>query len=262
MSGSEEDLSLPRILCLHGGGVNAEVFEMQMRAIIASQKPYFRFIFADAPFLCDPGPGIVPVYEKYGPFRRWFRWQADHPTIDDDSAIEEIKYSINSAMERDRGSGPFVAVLGFSQGAKLAASLLYEQQLQKASAQRSGEPETEFRFGVLLAGRAPLISLSELSAGLGLGSASDIPGDTEFKALDEDRRLKIPTVHVHGSRDPGVELHRRLLKNYCDPPSASLVKWNGGHRVPVQTTDVVAVTSQIMTVAKLTGVIMEAVGST
>lgn len=253
MSDSEEDLSHPRILCLHGGGVNAEVFRLQMRAIIASLKPYFRFVFADAPFLCDAGPGIVPVYENFGPFRRWFRWQEDQPSIDDDSAVEEIKYALNTAMERDRGSGSFVAVLGFSQGAKLAASLLYEQQL-RADAPQSGKSETDFRFGVLLAGRAPLISLSERSAGLGFGSAGSIPGSTEFEALEDDRRLNIPTIHVHGLKDPGLELHRQLLKNYCDPASISLVEWDGEHRVPVQTTDVVAVTSQIVSTAKLTGV--------
>ena len=256
MSDLEEDLSHPRILCLHGGGVNAEVFRLQMRAIIASLKPYFRFVFADAPFLCDAGPGIVPVYESFGPFRRWFRWQEDQPSIDDDSAIEEIKYSLNTAMERDRGSGPFVAVMGFSQGAKLAASLLYEQQLRKEAPQ-SGEPETDFRFGILLAGRSPLISLSELSADLGLGSVGGIPGATEFKALEDNRRLMLPTIHVHGLKDPGLELHRQLLKNYCDPSSISLVEWDGEHRVPVQTIDVVAVTSQIVSLAKLTGVLMD-----
>ena len=253
MSNSEEDLSNPRILCLHGGGVNAEVFRLQMRAIIASLKPYFRFVFADAPFLCDAGPGIVPVYENFGPFRRWFRWQEDQPSVDEGSALEEINYSLNTAMEQDRGSGPFVAVLGFSQGAKLAASLLYEQQL-RVEAQPSGRPETDFRFGVLLAGRAPLISLSELSAGLGLGSAGGIPGSTEFKALEDDRRLRIPTIHIHGLKDPGLKLHRKLQRNYCDPASISLVEWDGEHRVPVQTTDVVAVTSQIVSIAKLTEV--------
>ena len=242
--------------------MNAEVFEMQMRAIIASLKPYFRFVFADAPFLCDAGPGIGPVYEKHGPFRRWFRWQADQPEIDESSAVAEIKYSLDTATERDRGSGPFVAVLGFSQGAKLAASLLFEQQLRAAKPLESAPLRPDFRFGVLLAGRAPLVSLSELSAGLELASPSDIPGDKRYKALDEDLRLKIPTIHAHGLKDPGLELHRRLLKDYCDPASVSLVEWDGEHRVPVQTTDVVAVTSQIMSMAKLTGVMMKGMGPT
>ena len=261
MSDPKDNSDLPRILCLHGGGVNAEVFELQMRAVIAALKHHFRFVFANGPFLCDAGPGIVPVYKDYGPFRRWFRWMPEHEDIDDESAIEEIRYSLRTAMEGDKvGTGPFVAILGFSQGAKLAASLLFEQQLQSLQSHESeklgkgSKFETNFRFGVLLAGRAPIISLSERSANMGLGSAGEVPGDKEFKELDEKDRLKIPTIHVHGLKDPGLELHRKLLKGYCDQSHTSLVEWDGEHRVPVQTVDVAAVTSRIISIGKLTGI--------
>ncbi|THY60769.1 hypothetical protein D6C98_02226 [Aureobasidium pullulans] len=83
------DLSLPRILCLHGGGVTAEIFQLQARSLIKA-LPTFRLIFADGPFYCPPGPGIVPVYEDYGPFRRWLRWLPEHADIDDEAAIEEV----------------------------------------------------------------------------------------------------------------------------------------------------------------------------
>ena len=50
----------PRILCLHGGGVNRDVFRAQARSLIKA-LPSFRLVFADGPFYCAPGPGIVPV---------------------------------------------------------------------------------------------------------------------------------------------------------------------------------------------------------
>ena len=80
-------LPYPRILCLHGGGVTGEIFRAQARSLI-KYLPTFRLVFADAPFYCAPGPGIVPVYEDWGPFRRWLRWLPEHPEIDDESAAE------------------------------------------------------------------------------------------------------------------------------------------------------------------------------
>ncbi|TKA74663.1 hypothetical protein B0A49_05657, partial [Cryomyces minteri] len=154
-----QDLSLPRILCLHGGGVTGDVFKAQARALIKA-LPTFRLIFADGPFYCDPGPGIVPVYEDWGPFRRWLRWLPEHQEIDDDSAIEEVQYAIKTCKDADHGKGPWVGLLGFSQGAKLAASLLYEQQIQM---EKLGKADTDYKFAVLLAGRSPLVSFSELS---------------------------------------------------------------------------------------------------
>lgn len=56
----DSSLALPRILCLHGGGVTGDVFRLQARALIQAFKSRFRFVFVDAPFLCDAGPGISP----------------------------------------------------------------------------------------------------------------------------------------------------------------------------------------------------------
>lgn len=166
-STADPTLSLPRILCLHGGGVNAEVFALQSRTIMRLLSSQFRFIFADGPFLCDAGPGIAPVYEDFGPFRRWLRWLPDHQEIDSEAAVDEIWWQINDAIDRDNAKGAegeIVGLLGFSQGAKLAASLLFEQQWRNRNAaiiQNNAEDQKKpnFRFGVLLAGRSPLVSL-------------------------------------------------------------------------------------------------------
>ena len=72
MSTPDDNLHAPRILCLHGGGVNSSVFRSQCRALI-KHLPAFRLVFADGPWFCEAGPGIVPVYEDCGPFRRWLR---------------------------------------------------------------------------------------------------------------------------------------------------------------------------------------------
>ena len=54
---SSATLHLPRVLCLHGGGVNASIFRAQMRAFLTHPQlsTRFRFVFVEAPFFCDEG---------------------------------------------------------------------------------------------------------------------------------------------------------------------------------------------------------------
>lgn len=249
-SNTPPDLTLPRILCLHGGGVTGEIFRAQSRALIKA-LPTFRLVFADGPFYCNPGPGIVPVYEDCGPFRRWLRWLPDeHPPIDDDSAIEEVLYALDTCKRDDEGTGPWVGMLGFSQGAKLAASLLYEQQVR---IEKTGAADTEYRFAVLLAGRQPLISFSEYSRGKAVLPAGAISEGFWYDGPNE-HVLRLPTIHVHGLNDPGLHLHRRLMEQYCDRKSVTLVEWDGTHRVPLKKTDVDKICTEIYKVAREQGV--------
>ena len=244
-----QNLALPRILCLHGGGVTGEIFRSQARALIRA-LPSFRLVFADGPFFCDAGPGIVPVYEENGPFRRWLRWLPEHRDIDDETAIDEVMYSINNCKDEDPGTGPWVALLGFSQGAKLSASLLYDQQIHM---EKEGKADTDYKFGILLAGRHPLVCLSELSKSPALVSAGaqsegfDYPGKSEHI-------LKIPTIHVQGVKDDGLHLHKRLQNQYCDPASVTIIEWDGDHRVPLKKTDVDRIVAVIYKVAREQGV--------
>jgi pimeloyl-ACP methyl ester carboxylesterase len=252
-------LHLPRLLCLHGGGVNGEVFQLQARALIAALQNTFRLVFADGPFLCNPGPGIVPVYADFGPFRRWLRWLPEHPEIDSASAIDEIWFNINDAMDADDragATGEWVGLAGFSQGGKLSACLLYEQQVREQSEGRD-EKRPHWRFAILLAARAPLVSLRpETDSNKALVTPAEISEGFESVDVDDDSHMiKLPTVHVHGLQDPGLHLHQRLLNQYCDPAATTLVEWDGTHRVPIKKADVAKVTEAIFDVAKRTGVL-------
>lgn len=197
-------LHLPRILCLHGGGSNASVFRIQCRELIRQMNAYFRFVFVEAPFESDAGPDVTLVYslEEYGPFRRWFRVSSDrHPDIDPEEATGLLDESLVAAMRDDDqkgATGEFVAVLGFSQGGKMAASLILRQQILTAmgndqdwqaddngdgstsansalkttttitndtvirttrhKAKRRILPVSNYRFGIILAARPPLVS--------------------------------------------------------------------------------------------------------
>ncbi|SPJ75556.1 related to oxidoreductase [Fusarium torulosum] len=255
-SKNPETLHLPRILCLHGGGVNAQVFELQCRVLISHLKNSLRLVFMQAPFISAPHPDIVTVYGEFGPFRRWLRWEPDHPEIEPEVATETLRNQTRRAMDSDPGTGEWIGIMGFSQGAKIAASLLWTQQkvTEQFGAQ---EALTQFKFGVLMAGRAPLITLDHrlehtppiVDAALLSSEFKDYPESNEGEHV-----LSIPTLHVHGLRDAGLEQHRILMERYCETGTTSLVEWDGGHRIPIKSHDVGAVTHEILKLARDAGV--------
>lgn len=251
-------LDLPRILCLHGGGVNAKVFRQQSRGLIKQLKSHFRLVFADGPFFCKPGPGIVPVYENHGPFRRWMRWLPEQPECDARTAAKRIDRQIKQAMDEDDeqgATGEWVGLLGFSQGAKLAASMLFMQQ-KRAELLGENMAGSNFRFAVIMAGRAPLVTFdTQLVMSPGLADLAEISVESPEEGLGgkRDHLLRLPTVHVHGRQDQGLHLHRRLLDQYCEPGSARLVEWDGNHRIPFKPKDVALIVDQILDVSRETG---------
>ncbi|ORY09419.1 serine hydrolase FSH [Clohesyomyces aquaticus] len=256
---------LPRILCLHGGGVNATIFEAQSRSLIRHLQHSFRLVWVDAPFFCDPHSDVIHVYGSYAPFRRWLRWLPEHPEIDAESCIEEIGYAIRTGMEDDDragATGEWVGLMGFSQGAKLSASLLLEQQAREDKAKREGSADIgvgpigvsglNWRFGVLLAGRAPLSNLNPaVMKSSALVSAKDISEGFQFcSEVDDEAKLREKTIHVHGMADPGLHLHRKLLDDYCEEGTTTLVEWEGAHRIPLKSKDVNKVMEAIYDVAE------------
>ncbi|KAF2146585.1 uncharacterized protein K452DRAFT_218179 [Aplosporella prunicola CBS 121167] len=264
---SDPTFQLPRLLCLHGGGVTAEVFRLQARAFVSALSPYFRLVFADGPFFCDAGPGVLPVYADLGPYRRWLRWQPHHLDVDSETTVEEIRYQLELAMEEDdrRGAvGEWAGFLGFSQGGKLAASLLFEAQ--KRRERREGKIDGEetmlwkqnWRFAVCMAARAPLVALSPGSEKISsFVSAGGVSEGFDFEAAGKpgpEALLRAPTLHIHGLKDPGLHLHQILLDAYCAPGSATLVEWDGDHRVPLKAKDMEGITRAILETAKKGGV--------
>lgn len=249
---------LPRILCLHGGGTNARIFRAQCRQLSAQLEPDFRFIYAEAPWVSVAGPDVLAVYGQWGPFKRWLRWSPEQPEITTQETVEELHKCLAKAVEADDAcgaTGDVVAVLGFSQGAKLAASLLYWQQ-RSGQSLGLGAAESRFRFGVLLAGSAPLVDLGtdgqdskEMYKDAQRGRDAIVP-----RALDCDtHKLSIPTLHVHGLQDKGLGLHRILLEEFCVLESTILIEWDGTHRVPLKRAEVSRVAGQIRKLARSTG---------
>lgn len=238
-------LHLPRLLCLHGGGTNARIFRMQCRVLEKHLGHTFRLVYAQGPFTgVQPGPDVTSVYKDFGPFRSWLRdsrmtgvWTARDIT----AAIDAALALAMTADDAAGATGDWVGLIGFSQGAKVAASLLYRQQMCGGSA---------FRFAVLFAGRGPLVWLMpELQLPHGLADAampSTLYAPAWLRQHSDEHILWLPTIHIHGLRDPGLDWHRDLLREYCDPLQATLLEWEGDHRMPIKTRDVEIIVQHIL----------------
>ena len=269
-------LHKPRILCLHGGGTNALIFRAQCRSLSRALAPHFRLVYAEAPYPSIAGPDVLSVYADCGPFKRWLRWLPEHePPEDDASAIRDIDAALDAAMSEDdaRGAdGEWAGLLGFSQGAKMVASLLFRQQVLSEQKQKPGPSQTggygtqaknlkaRWRFAVPMAGRSPLVLLTDpavfSSPLLSNPSQVGLAATPDLMEVSRGRHvLRLPTIHVHGLADPGYHLHRELLEIYCDPATARLVEWDGAHRVPLKTEDVQPLVDEILDVARETGVL-------
>jgi predicted esterase len=264
---ADHSLHLPRILCLHGGGTNARIFRAQCRIIKRYLSSTFRLVFADAPFSSQAGPDVTSVYKEFGPFKRWLRSNETHPEIHPDDAVKAIDDSLKVAMDEDNrlgGSGEWVGLLGFSQGAKICASLMFRQQVraERLGLHRAG---SNWRFAVILAGRGPLVSLDHnLLMNPALVDASAIsmtalPSENFWGSTEH--LLYLPTIHVHGTLDVGLHEHRKLLIQYSEKGTTRVMEWEGNHRVPIKTKDVMALVQHIWDLAYETGILIKQVNS-
>ncbi|KAJ6788508.1 hypothetical protein PWT90_01622 [Aphanocladium album] len=109
-----------RILCLHGVGSSGEILEAQMSNLRRELDPSFELVFVDGPFECRRGPG-VPDYQD-GPF---FSHTQSYSPVHMAEAVE----CLEDILETE---GPFDGVFGFSQGAALTLSYLYQQQASES----------------------------------------------------------------------------------------------------------------------------------
>ncbi|KAL8734233.1 MAG: hypothetical protein Q9181_003292 [Wetmoreana brouardii] len=106
--------------------------------------------------------------------------------------------------------GPFHAVLGFSHGASVAATLL-EDNIRRSRA--VGLPSM-FKMGIFLGG-VPPYNIRE--GGLFL---ADVDGVI----------FNLPTLHVIGSSDPLIDLALALY-NLCNPETARIFDHGRGHQL-------------------------------
>ena len=210
---------LPRILCLHGGGTSAMIFKIQTRRLQWSLRQHFRFVFVDAPFESAAGPGVLPIFEGCGPFYKWVIPESTTPERDQ----QRVRQVLRKAIVDDSGDGEFVGVLGFSQGGRMVAGLLADQEEGEAT----GLPY--WQFAVLLCASYPPLSMSNERVRKEPKGPVDVHG--EDPEPEEREIISIPSVHVRGTLDPHCEKGRRLAKYFNRETSVSM-EFVMGHHLP------------------------------
>ncbi|KAJ6028406.1 Serine hydrolase FSH [Penicillium herquei] len=232
-----------RVLCLHGMGTNATILHSQLKPIFDLCSSKYDLIFPDAPWECDPYPGVTEIYG--GPYLAWIR----SPSTD------QVAYA-HKHLERYL-SEPIDLVIGFSQGAALAASLLLHAEL-------AGKP-APFKAAMLIC--SPLPSTISPDHGIDVRSYFGINGpvikqpnilpedltvrDDYFLKIENSNsqdsnmpvyynlfhadvdfvRITIPTAHVYGRQDRVWRQQSMSLVMLC---SGQILRYEhgGGHEIP------------------------------
>ncbi|CAN3354231.1 family of serine hydrolases 1 [Diutina catenulata] len=202
-----------KVLCLGGFLQNAERLRKRCAPLEKMMRAHgFELEYVDPPLVI---PGRDEVFQKLGPTEReadakwqslvdrglnrcW--WQYEPGSVPTAPGIED---SLAWILEYIRKNGPYVGIIGFSQGSVVAAMLtvLVPKEL--------GQPP--FKFAVCMSG-------FKLSSAL-----------QKYFVLPPDYSTKV--VVVYGLMDfvvPSVG-SQNLAKGF---PNSSEVSWRGGHDVP------------------------------
>ncbi|KAF2129620.1 hypothetical protein P153DRAFT_431540 [Dothidotthia symphoricarpi CBS 119687] len=161
-----------RVLCLHGQGVNSAVFQKQT-----------------APEVRDHYPP---------PYLTWY----NTPTVD---KVKDSHSQIQQIVEKQ---GPFDAVMGFGQGAAVAASLLLHQKLES-------KPPS-FKAAVFISSPIPFARNTQYHM---------------FHPTVDKVHIRVPTGHVMGTQDKWF-CHSKDLVGLCQEEWRVVLQYHGGHEVP------------------------------
>ncbi|ROW05599.1 hypothetical protein VSDG_00286 [Cytospora chrysosperma] len=249
---------MPKILCLHGQGTSGSIFKSQSASFRAKLPPDFEWDFPDAPYSAKAHPGIDILFNS--PTYAW--WLASQDTV---NAVRAAHLWLDEYIQEH---GPYDGVCCFSQGCSLAGSyLLYHakedpgkqlpfrwaificgglplpvlEDLGLEVPQRAHELN-ERTVTLMRAKSAMLYDIEKLPKGQGLWDntadlehdADELPDETDCFGLDftkfpKNLRIKIPTVHIVGEKDPrwsaGVQ-----LAYFCD--DGKFYDHRGGHDIP------------------------------
>ncbi|KAG5935614.1 hypothetical protein E4U53_000402 [Claviceps sorghi] len=217
------------LLCIHGSGSSGSIFALQIARLRTALSADYDFVFATAPHDALPGPGILPWFQDAGPFYYWFK--EEDATAE--QKIEQVNDSLRSRIEewnrtKTNPNARIVGILEFSEGALVATLLLWQQQMSRVP----WLPQVH--VAVLMC------SYLHPDAGKYMSIHADVSPGAVGKGL-----ISVPTLHVHGTRDPYLAGARRLLSDHFSTDHAQVVEFDGAHHTPTKRTDIDSVAKYI-----------------
>ncbi|KAL9039979.1 MAG: hypothetical protein Q9214_004662 [Letrouitia sp. 1 TL-2023] len=232
----------------------------------------FKFVYFDAPFKSPAGPGVLPAFRDQGPFRSWFKLLdggfASGKMAEDGSGFDQAGNAfvllrsrafviyidaimlgglerVKELMAAHAPLSEWVGAMGFSQGTRVVGGLLLEQQRALAS---GAVPQLQLSFGVLCMGGsapmkptvAPTRSATEVTRlmGLSLVTAGDTKNTQNLADEDALERISIPTLHLHGLKDPFLDMSRRQLETFYDSSKTTLYEIDYHHAMPWEQSEI------------------------
>ncbi|RMZ91956.1 hypothetical protein DV736_g818, partial [Chaetothyriales sp. CBS 134916] len=242
-----------KILCLHGAYGSASNFQVQLSPVINSikQRDPVDFKWIDGSHTAAPPKGFENYFGK-PPLYRHFLYDGvselddmltklrdmQQGEVAEDtirkligaqetfhgpailSTIEGLLKIVNDDPEID-------GILGYSEGAMAAATLILEERRQWELRGR----ERRLKFAIFFAGWPPLRIHDD-------GTVYTLLADQCDEVID------IPTCHIVGCNDPYVH-GAMALYSVCDEDTAILFDHGKGHTVPRDTQTVQELTSAI-----------------
>lgn len=177
----------------------------------------YEYDFVDGPYPWPAAKGIAEVFGESNIYSSYF-----------DGSKESAIQAVNDLADYAKSNGPFDAVMGFSLGAALAATLLLREETYRADPANSSLPgrNEPFKCAIFLCGILPADFTEVESKTMQLLRAGDI-----------QYVIQSPTVHIWSPHDedyPGQSLE---LVNMCEPSKRIEVLHGAGHSVPTQGED-------------------------
>ncbi|KAH8657996.1 serine hydrolase FSH [Xylariales sp. PMI_506] len=233
--------SKPKVLCLHGEGCSGLILRAQMRLLYAELESEFDFVFVDGPFSAPAGPGVLPFFE--GPYYTWI------PESGNESEAEELNHVWDSLEEQIQEEGPFLGILGFSMGSRVATGLLQRQEKLRLEASHdildgSNEDQHRFGFALYFCGCCPpLLQRPEDDSAGGMTNGES---RVAIAAAQENLpRVPTPTLHVLMSKDKLRASGETLVETFYDPKTSTVLNFAGDHHFPTARGDLDAVLAAV-----------------
>jgi Serine hydrolase (FSH1) len=168
------------------------------------------FTFIDADFEGEAALEAVDIYD--GPFYDWFPFDRQVRLAWAEGILRA--HAIVEAAVTELG--PFDGILGFSQGATIAGSILLKEALQEKF------DTMPFKCAVLIGGPRPFEIWSPGANRVTMKRAS---------GRELGQVLRVPTLHIVGKQDPWYGDCVSMME-LCDEEVASLYAYEGAHPLP------------------------------
>ncbi|KAK7982031.1 hypothetical protein PG988_004269 [Apiospora saccharicola] len=233
-----------KILCLHGKGTSGRIFKSQtasLRSKLETAVPEFIFEFVDGPQPSAPAPDTPLFYEP------------PHYAFYEGTDIKGIRAGhkwLEGILEQN---GPYDGVMMFSQGCALVSSYMLYQQCSPCSS-AGGIPITALKdLGVHVSKEVEELDhrtknqlLEKTTAEVTrdrwqLTDYASVVRRAQFDSDDcfglnlnkipAELKIRIPTVHVFGEKDPRLPASIQLA-GLCDPYIRKVYNHGGGHEIP------------------------------